>query len=143
MQKVLIAACCAPCATVALEQYPDAVVHFWGNNLDTEQEYNKRKEQFKMEIIAEPYNPIEVKDCVECFTLRLKHSARFGLPFVTSLTTSPHKDAELINKIGSKFENYIPSNFKKNDGFAKSVQLSKGLGLYRQNYCGCHKSKGK
>ena len=60
--------------------------------------------------------------------------------FATSLTTSPHKNATLINQIGASISDcYVPSDFKKRDGFKRSVELSKQLKMYRQNYCGCVK----
>jgi len=66
--------------------------------------------------------------------------------FSTTLTISPHKNAKIINGIGNDVAKlfgvtYIAENFKKNDGFKKSIEYSKELGLYRQNYCGCIYSK--
>ena len=62
--------------------------------------------------------------------------------FATSLTTSPHKDVKFINEVGKEIARkyglkYIESTFRKKNGFLKSVEYSKKLGLYRQNYCGC------
>ena len=85
--------------------------------------------------------------CAVCFKLRLEETARkakdngFDL-FGTTLTVSPHKNAELINAIGTalaeKYEiEYLVSNFKKQNGYQRSVELSKENGIYRQNYCGC------
>lgn len=87
--------------------------------------------------------------CTKCFKLRLRESAKYaiehGIPeFSTTLTVSPHKNAELINSIGNQIAldsngavSYLPSNFKKQDGYKRSIELSKQYGLYRQNYCGC------
>jgi len=85
--------------------------------------------------------------CGKCFELRLAKTAcqakKQGYDFFcTSLTVSPHKNSILINKIGFEVERlegirYLPSDFKKDDGYRRSVELSKKLGLYRQNYCGC------
>ena len=74
------------------------------------------------------------------FTAKLC-SDKFDI-FATTLTLSPHKDCEYINTIGKglamKYNTeYLPSNFKKNDGFLKSVRRSKELNIYRQKYCGC------
>jgi len=68
--------------------------------------------------------------------------------FTTTLTISPHKDHEMINKIGEKISkrynvNFLKSNFKENNGFNKSLEHSKKHKLYRQNYCGCKYSKRK
>ena len=152
MKKILLAVCCAPCATVAVEQLSGEyalMLHFWGNNLDTEEEYQKRlsavrilAQSLGVPIHVTDYSPTQPKDCAHCFEMRLSASAGHGFRyFATSLTASPHKCSLLVNNIGGKFEGYVASNFKKNNGFARSVQLSKELGLYRQNYCGCGRSK--
>lgn len=62
--------------------------------------------------------------------------------FTTTLSISPHKDAALINRIGQKLEEetgarYLYADFKKKDGYKHSIEWSKALGLYRQDYCGC------
>ncbi len=85
--------------------------------------------------------------CTRCFLLRLEETARQAAEggfdwFGTTLTVSPHKNAPLINKIGAAFgEKYgvkwLPSDFKKRNGYLRSIQLSKQYGLYRQEYCGC------
>jgi epoxyqueuosine reductase len=89
--------------------------------------------------------------CEQCFSLRLEKTAEtaeklgFDL-FATTLTISPVKNHQAVNQQGEKAANekaveYMPSNFKKENGYQKSVDLSKGMGLYRQNYCGCSFSK--
>jgi len=91
------------------------------------------------------------KRCEVCFRKRLKETAEvakekgFDL-FCTTLTVSPLKNAKLINQTGKEIEKetgckYLESNFKKKDGFKKSVELSRKYNLYRQNYCGCSYSK--
>jgi len=87
------------------------------------------------------------KRCDLCFKLRLLEAARkcreLGLDiFASTLTISPHKNAALVNKLGKEAAEhygvkYYESDFKKKDGFKKSIALSKEYGLYRQNYCGC------
>ncbi|OPZ64365.1 MAG: hypothetical protein BWY84_00722 [Candidatus Aerophobetes bacterium ADurb.Bin490] len=62
--------------------------------------------------------------------------------FASTLTISPHKNAALINALGKEAAEhygvkYYESDFKKKDGFKKSITMSKEFGLYRQNYCGC------
>jgi len=85
--------------------------------------------------------------CRVCFELRLAETAarakegEFDV-FATTLSVSPHKDAELINEIGDRLAGefgvkYLCSDFKKKDGFKRSVELSKKYDLYRQDYCGC------
>ncbi len=89
--------------------------------------------------------------CKICFQIRLGETARvakklgFDL-FATTLSVSPYKNTLLINSVGmevSKKERieFLAENFKKKDGYLKSIQLSKQFGLYRQNYCGCRFSK--
>ncbi|MCR5687803.1 MAG: epoxyqueuosine reductase QueH [Lachnospiraceae bacterium] len=86
--------------------------------------------------------------CERCFDLRLRKTyeeASKGYDyFTTTLTISPLKDADLINRTGyaiagedSRTPMWLPSDFKKRDGFKKSVALSEKYGLYRQDYCGC------
>ncbi|MDO5586872.1 MAG: epoxyqueuosine reductase QueH [Clostridia bacterium] len=89
--------------------------------------------------------------CVECFSLRLDKTAElaklYGFDyFVTTLSISPLKNAQLINRIGSEISekygvSYLPSDFKKREGYKRSIELSKKYGLYRQNFCGCVYSK--
>ena len=85
--------------------------------------------------------------CRECFRLRLGESVlraeALGYDYVTTtLTISPLKNAALLNEIGSSFcqdmkVKWLPSDFKKKDGYKRSIELSAECGLYRQNYCGC------
>lgn len=85
--------------------------------------------------------------CDKCFELRLDRSAmkakELGIEeFTTSIVISPHKNYEKLSKIGEQVASrydlkYLPFNFRKNDGFSKTNQISKELNLYRQNYCGC------
>lgn len=88
--------------------------------------------------------------CSKCFELRLtatKNEAKLrGFDyFATTLTVSPLKNAERINAIGEALSEdgckYLVSDFKKRDGYKKSIELSSRHGLYRQNYCGCIFSK--
>ena len=85
--------------------------------------------------------------CTECFRLRLgktrDHAAANGFDyFATTLTVSPHKNAELINTLGFALAEgsgslWLPSDFKKRDGYRRSIALSHEYGLYRQSWCGC------
>ena len=91
------------------------------------------------------------KRCEKCFYLRLKKTALISKElgydyFATTLTVSPLKNATLINKIGKQIESecgvrYLPTDFKKDNGYLRSITLSKENDLYRQNYCGCEFSK--
>ncbi len=85
--------------------------------------------------------------CEKCIFERLKKTAEMAAKnnfdiFATTLSVSPHKNATLINNIGQELSKqfnveYLPSDFKKQDGYLKSIRLSKQYNLYRQNYCGC------
>lgn len=97
----------------------------------------------------EPENGLR---CPLCFELRLDKTASLAKEnkfdfFGTTLTVSPHKNSKIINEIGLKLEDkykikYLVSDFKKEDGYKRSIELSKKYDLYRQDYCGCLYSKG-
>ena len=85
--------------------------------------------------------------CTKCFYFRLEKTARFALEhnfdmFTTTLSVSPYKNSAVIISVGQQLEKdygiaFLAESFKKQDGYLRSIQLSKELGLYRQNYCGC------
>lgn len=85
--------------------------------------------------------------CKACFQYRLENTAlkakELGFDcFTTVMTISPHKNTTIINKIGTSIGQtqeimFLEENFKKNDGFKKSIELSKANNMYRQKYCGC------
>jgi len=115
----------------------------------------------RYEVVTEDYNPepfyasirgLETlgegsKRCTSCFGLRLEQTAvkakAAGFDyFSTSLTVSPRKPSQLLNELGIALEEkvgvrFLRSDFKKNNGYAKSVALTKKYKLYRQCYCGC------
>ncbi len=85
--------------------------------------------------------------CFKCYELRLQEAAKVAQAghfdyFTTTLSISPLKDADKLNEIGEKLAKeyrilYLPSDFKKKNGYKRSVELSEKYGLYRQDYCGC------
>lgn len=89
--------------------------------------------------------------CTACFRLRLEETARMAKEggfdyFTTTLSISPLKDAQRLNRIGGELAErygvpYLYSDFKKREGYKRSIQLSAEYGLYRQDYCGCAFSK--
>ena len=93
--------------------------------------------------------------CMKCFALRLREAARIAAGdgtdspfdyFTTTLTISPLKNADALNRIGQEAAReagtvFLPSDFKKRNGFLRSTLLSEQYGLYRQDYCGCVYSK--
>ncbi len=89
--------------------------------------------------------------CERCFRLRLEETARRAAEggfdyFTTTLTISPLKNADVLNEIGEVVSalypvKHLPSDFKKKNGYKRSVELSAEYGLYRQDYCGCEFSR--
>ncbi len=89
--------------------------------------------------------------CFKCYEMRLRESAKIAKEqgaeyFATTLTISPLKNAQKLNEIGERLAEeygvkYLPSDFKKKNGYKRSVELSAQYELYRQNYCGCVFSK--
>jgi predicted adenine nucleotide alpha hydrolase (AANH) superfamily ATPase len=161
------------CINVLQEEGFYVITYFYNPNIHPEEEYKARfldmvklAKEVNIENISDvPYDINIWKQrcdmyadekegglrCIECFKLRLEKTAEkakeLGIEiFATTLTISPHKNAELINKLGYEIAKkynlkYYESNFKKKDGFKKSVELSRKYNLYRQNYCGCIYSK--
>ena len=146
----------------------EPVVYFCNPNLDSKEEFDKRLDAQKLvcnyhqvELIIEDYNheeylnyvkgfehePERGKRCNKCIELRLQKTYEKTLElgiknFTTSLVISPYKDFEKISKLGKELsEGYIAIPFRKKDGFLKTNSLSKELGIYRQNYCGCEFAK--
>ena len=95
--------------------------------------------------------PERGKRCYLCYKLRLEETAKVAEEldypyFCTTLTLSPHKNSDWINEIGEELNNsykvdYLYSDFKKRNGYKRSIELSKEYDLYRQDYCGCIYSK--
>lgn len=91
--------------------------------------------------------------CYRCYRLRLEETAKQAAAdgyeyFTTTLSVSPYKNAQKLNAIGSELSaqygvKYLLSDFKKKDGYRRSIELSAQYGLYRQNYCGCVFSKAQ
>ena len=85
--------------------------------------------------------------CFKCYELRLEEAAKIATEgefdyFTTTLSISPMKNAEKLNEIGNKVGvtygvSYLQSDFKKKNGYKRSIEISKEFGLYRQDYCGC------
>ena len=174
-KKLLLHSCCAPCFCGCFERLTphfDVTVYYFNPNIDLIEEYHLRAEEQKrlceklnIPVIVEPFEKQNFLDiakglekekeggfrCEKCFNLRLENTAKkckeLGFDyFATTLTLSPLKNAELINKIGEKVSEqvgvkYLPSDFKKGEGYKRSIELSKEFDLYRQNYCGCEFSK--
>ena len=124
----------------------EVVSHFDGVNLVVP---NQDEQEYVSYVKGHKSDPEGGARCSLCFNLRLENTAKYMLEnvetfdfFATTLTVSPHKNAPLINEIGNTVAkkygvNYLSSDFKKRDGYLRSIQLCKEWGIYRQTYCGC------
>ena len=136
--KLLLQSCCGPCSSYVLSYLAprfEIFLYYFNPNIYPAEEYVRRLDTQKSLLGS------------ACFALRLeqtaKKAAETGMDmFGTTLTVSPHKNAAVINEIGCAMEKkygvaFLRSDFKKKDGYKKSITLSEEYGLYRQNYCGC------
>ena len=127
--------------------------------------YNKEEKGWPIDIVEGDYEPERFYEmakgfeqdkeggarCMECYKLRLESTAKLAKEkkfdyFTTTLSISPLKNAGKINEIGQELAQiykveHLPSDFKKKNGYKRSIELSHEYGLYRQNYCGCVFSK--
>ncbi len=170
-ENILLHSCCAPCSTYVIQQLSEqyrVTALFYNPNIQPQREYEKRLDAMHTlcditgtELIIADYEvpeweacskglekePEGGRRCTVCFEMRLKKTAEIAasngfIHFTTTLSVSPHKDAECINAIGTELAHrgdmqFLRSDFKKDGGFQKSCELSRTYGLYRQNYCGC------
>ncbi len=151
---------------------------FYNPNITIEAEYHKRLEELRrfvaqfdtaypVTVLEGRYDPQEFFEiakglenepergarCYKCYRQRLdetaKVAARQGFEyFTTTLSLSPHKNADWINRLGKEAEGqynatFLYCDFKKKNGYKRSIELSKQYDLYRQDYCGCIYSKAK
>ena len=167
--NIVLHICCGVCAAGAVETLTkeghQVTGFFYNPNIHPAEEYNRRLEttrkvarelNFPLEIA--PYTPEEWlretetlkhepeggKRCHICFRMRLEktylHLITTGADaFTTTLTISPHKSAEAVNRIGREIggDKFLVRDFKKKDGFKQAVKLARQWELYRQDYCGC------
>ncbi len=175
---LLLHSCCAPCSSACLERLKERfqiTVLYYNPNIDDKAEYEKRKaeqirlleetgwaefldcdhdeEAFERMAKGLEEEPERGKRCYACYALRVFKTAEVAAAagydyFATTLTLSPHKNAEWLNELGEKAGgryavNYLFSDFKKGGGYYRSIDLSKEYGLYRQDFCGCRFSKRK
>lgn len=131
-----------------LARFPDAVsggVKLVEAAYNPEDFYTATNVRNEPELAAEPERG---ERCRRCYELRMKKAYEYACAngfdwFTTTLSISPHKDAEKINTIGFALETahnktrFLPSDFKKKNGFLRSTQLTEEYGMWRQDYCGC------
>ncbi len=169
--RLLLHVCCIGCGAYVfkvLENGFDVELFFYNPNIYPPAEYDLRLEETKriadkldLTLTAGEYGhnrwleqvkglesePERGARCHVCYRMRLAATALRAKEngfayFTTTLSISPHKDAERLNRFGQELARqyglkYFTSDFKKQDGFKKASALSKELNLYRQDYCGC------
>ena len=171
--KLLLHSCCAPCSSAVIERLKpdfDVTVFYYNPNIYPQVEYERRREEqimycqkigvavivgdyvpsnFSAAIRGQEHMPERSPRCFSCYKFRLEKTADLAKEkgfeyFTTTLSVSPHKNANWINEIGKSLETdsckFSESNFKKQNGYLRSLQLSKENGFYRQDYCGCEMS---
>ena len=167
---------CSTACLERVANFFKVTIFYYNPNITDESEYRKRIEEikklltlinpkYKVELLEGDYDPNKFfemakglesepergKRCYKCYEMRLEETAKIASKlgfnnFCTTLTLSPHKNANWINEIGEKLNkeydsNYLYSDFKKKEGYKRSIELSKQYNLYRQDYCGCIYSK--
>lgn len=165
--KLLLHCCCAPCSSAVIEKlknYFDITFYFYNPSIFPQEEYEKRAKEFEklnIKIVKANYDHSHFLDLIEgkenekeggkrcqiCIADRLNQSFQYAVRnnydvITTTLSISPHKDAEFINILGEQLEQkygikFLHSDFKKQNGYLRSIQICKDLNIYRQEYCGC------
>ena len=163
---------CSSYVLTYLTKHFDIYLYYYNPNVYPAEEYFKRLETQKQLLESIPHdNLVQLVDCnynhdeflavakglekekeggarcAKCFMLRLEKTAQkakeLGCDFFgTTLTVSPHKNAQALNNIGLQLQQkygvrFLLSDFKKKEGYKQSIELSKKYNLYRQEYCGC------
>ncbi len=167
--KIVLHICCGVCAAGVVERLilegHEVRGLFYNPNIHPVEEYERRLEaadkvskELNFPLEVGPYTPEEWfeatsslqnepeggKRCEVCFRLRLKKAYLYLKDlmwdaFTTTLTVSPHKSADVINRAGQEIgrDRFLVRDFKKQAGFQRATKLSKEWALHRQNYCGC------
>ena len=169
--RLLLHCCCAPCSSAVIERikkFFNITFYYYNPNIYPQEEYALRQNEFKklgVNVVAEEYNHNEFLEVVKgfenepeggnrcrvCIAQRLNKSFEYAklnnFDYVTTtLSISPHKDCEFINQLGEQLQqkfgvNYLYADFKKQNGYLRSIELCQELGIYRQDYCGCEFTK--
>ena len=170
-KRILLHVCCGPCSTSSVERLIaegyDPVLFFSDSNIFPREEFMKRydnllivAERYGLPVILDSWDHQEWLEAVKghegdrehgercslCFRFNLSRAAaeaeKLGIDeFTTTLTVSRFKRSEAIFSEGRRFPGFQEIDFKKKDGFGRSIALSKELGLYRQSWCGCEFSR--
>ncbi|MDD5509261.1 MAG: epoxyqueuosine reductase QueH [Dehalococcoidales bacterium] len=167
--RIVLHICCGVCAPGAFERLSgeghQVLGFFYNPNIHPEAEYQKRLAAARMvahkldfPFEAPPFTPQDWsaatgplgdepeggRRCEICFRIRLEKTCLYMKDwgydaFTTTLTISPHKSADVINRVGVEIggDRFLVRDFKKKDGFKQTIEMAKKWGLYRQDYCGC------
>ena len=165
--RLLLHCCCAPCSSAVIEKikdYFDMTYLYFNPNIYPQTEYEKRREEFEkldvhvvdigydhndfLNVIKNHEQDKEGGDrCRICIAYRMDRTFKFAKEnkfdlVTTTLSISPHKDANFINATGENLSKkygvkYLHADFKKENGYLRSTLICKDKGIYRQNYCGC------
>nr|WP_246541307.1 epoxyqueuosine reductase QueH [Peptoniphilus ovalis] len=167
---------CSSAVLERINEYFDMDIFYYNPNIDSSSEFYRRADEQKdlvkyldlddkigVEVVK--YNHDEFLDyikgfeeyeeggarCFKCYRQRMERAAEYSKEnnydyFTTTLSISPHKDSQILNKIGEDISKkigvkYLYSDFKKKNGFKRSVELTDEFNMYRQDYCGCEFSK--
>ena len=166
-KRILLHVCCGPCSTSSVERLIsegyEPVLFFSDSNIFPESEFLKRYENLLivarrhgLEVILDDYDHAAWREAVKGHELDKEHGERCSLcfrfnllrtaakarelgidEFTTTLTVSRFKSSAAIFSAAGDLEGFQRIDFKKKDGFNRSVRLSREYGLYRQDYCGC------
>lgn len=169
---------CSSAVLERIEGYFDIDVFYYNPNIDSADEFYRRSDEQiklvedlglddKIDVKVIKYNHQEFLSyikgfekyeeggarCFRCYRQRLEETAKYAADnnydyFTTTLSISPHKDSQILNRLGKflskKYKvNYLFSDFKKKNGFKRSVELTDKFNMYRQDYCGCEFSRGE
>lgn len=169
---------CSSAILERISDYFDIDIFYYNPNIDSAHEFYRRSdEQIKLVEDLGLDDKIDVKvikykhqeflnyikgfekyeeggaRCFRCYRQRLEETAKYAAEnnydyFTTTLSISPHKDSQILNRLGKflseKYKvNYLFSDFKKKNGFKRSVELTDKFNMYRQDYCGCEFSRGE
>ncbi|MBQ3109867.1 MAG: epoxyqueuosine reductase QueH [Clostridia bacterium] len=167
---------CSSAVLEYLNKHFEITLYFYNPNISTLEEFSKRAEELKRfvnEFPLENFKRVVIEDydhseflsmvdgreglkeggarCYDCYKQRIEKSALYAQKngfdmFTTTLSISPHKNAQWLNKIGKTMSeeygvDYLYSDFKKKNGYKRSCELSNEYNLYRQSFCGCEFSK--
>ena len=171
--RLLLHCCCAPCSSAVIErlkEFFDITFYYYNPNIYPKEEYVLRQTEFLklgVNVVAEEYNHNEFLfiakglenepeggiRCRACIAQRMNKAFEYAKAnnydvVTTTLTISPHKDCEFIHQLGEQLQEkfgvkYLHADFKKQNGYLRSIQLCRELGIYRQDYCGCEFTKEK